>query len=77
MTTKEKYVYPKGPLNKEELAKFKIIFDALENDSQAYDFLTPVDYAGKFFYKYFLGLGLDDYPTIIKNPMDVSTIKVS
>jgi len=23
-----------------------------------------------------IGLGLDDYPTIIKNPMDISTIKV-
>ena len=50
MTTKEKYNFPKGPINKEELSKFKIIFDALESDSQAYDFLTPVNFIGKKYY---------------------------
>jgi len=47
MTTKEKYNFPKGPINKDELAKFKNIFDALEKDPQAYDFLTPVNFVGK------------------------------
>lgn len=44
MTTKEKNIFPKGTINREELARFKIIFDALENDPLAYDFLMPVDY---------------------------------
>lgn len=47
MTTKEKYNFPRGPLNKDELPKFKNIFDALEKDPQAYDFLTPVNFIGK------------------------------
>lgn len=50
MTTKEKHVFPKGPVNKDELAKLKTIFDALENDTQAYDFLTPVNFIGKKIY---------------------------
>jgi hypothetical protein len=38
----------------------------LEQQPEAYEFLYPVDYKG---------LGLDDYPLIIKNPMDISTVK--
>lgn len=47
MQTKEKYIFPKGPIGKDELAKFKNIFDSLEKDPQAYDFLIPVNYVGK------------------------------
>jgi hypothetical protein len=46
MTTKEKYNFIKGPVTKEEISKFKNIFDGLEKDPQAYDFLTPVNYIG-------------------------------
>ncbi len=47
MNTKDKYNFPKGPIGKDELAKLKNLFDSLEKDSQAYDFLTPVNYVGK------------------------------
>lgn len=47
MTTKDKYNFPKGPIGKDELAKLKNIFDSLEKDTQAYDFLSPVNYVGK------------------------------
>jgi hypothetical protein len=55
------------PINKEEVAKLKEIIEGIEADPKAYDFLEPVDHQG---------LGLFDYTTIIKNPMDLSTIKV-
>merc|ERR1712032_1186133 len=44
----------------------KSLFEQLESDPQSYDFQIPVDY---------VALGLDDYPSIVKNPMDISTIK--
>jgi len=47
MTTKEKSNFLSGLITKDELAYFKSIFDALEKDNQAYDFLTPVNYSGK------------------------------
>lgn len=46
-SSKDKTQWSKGPVSKEEVAKVKLIFDALEVDAQAYDFLEPVDYAGK------------------------------
>jgi len=49
------------------LSKASSLLSLLENEPQAYEFLKPVDY---------IGLGLYDYPSIIKNPMDLSTIKV-
>ncbi len=36
----------KNPPTKEELQKVKEIFDSLEKDPQAYDFLEPVDFVG-------------------------------
>jgi hypothetical protein len=36
----------KNPPTKEELQKLKEVFDALEKDPQAYDFLEPVDFVG-------------------------------
>ena len=38
----------------------------MENDPQALDFLSPVDY---------VALGILDYPTIITQPMDLGTVK--
>jgi len=42
------------------------VIRVLEKKPEASDFLKPVDYKA---------LGLDDYPMIIKHPMDFSTIK--
>ena len=36
----------KSAPTREELNKIKEIFDALEKDPQAYDFLEPVDFVG-------------------------------
>ena len=52
---------------KEDLSKLKVLIEELEKDVNSVDFLEPVDYV-----KY----GLEDYPLIIKRPMDLSTIKV-
>jgi hypothetical protein len=38
-----------GPITKEDFQPFKEVFDAFEKDTQAYDFLEPVDYIGKKF----------------------------
>ena len=59
--------FSKMVVTKEDSSKLKEILDGIEADPKSYDFLLPVD---------FVGLGLDDYLTIVKNPMDVSTIKV-
>jgi hypothetical protein len=75
---KERPNLSKGPMSKEDHQKAKDILDGIEKDSHAYDFLVPVDFVGNYkFYMFNIGLGLDDYPAIIKNPMDVSTIRVS
>lgn len=66
-SNKDKAQYPKGPISKEDQAKFIKIFNVFETDPQAYAFLEPVDY---------IGLNLLDYPDIIKNPMDLGTVKV-
>jgi hypothetical protein len=42
------------------------VIRVIERRPEASDFLKPVDYKG---------LGLDDYPMIIKHPMDISTVK--
>lgn len=57
----------KQSLSKEDIPKIKSIIEELEADERSFDFLEPVDY---------IQLGLDDYPAIIKKPMDLSTIKV-
>jgi hypothetical protein len=48
MSNKDKFSGYNYPLTKEDIVKLKPIFDALEQDLQAYDFLEPVDYIGKF-----------------------------
>ena len=56
------------PITKEESGKLKEIIEGIEADPRAYDFLIPVDWKA---------MGLEDYPVLIKSPMDLSTIKVN
>ena len=58
--------YFKIEIGEEEKKKLEKIFETMENDPQAIDFLAPVDY---------VGLGILDYPTIITNPMDLGTVR--
>ena len=56
----------KNQITKDDEEKILKIFKVLEDDCQAYAFLEPVNY---------VELNLLDYPTIIKNPMDLGTAK--
>jgi hypothetical protein len=58
--------YYKNEINEEEIKKLEKIFDTMEKDTQAYEFLAPVDY---------IGLNILDYPKIITHPMDLGTVK--
>ena len=58
--------YYKIELGEEEKKKLDKIFNIMENDPQAIDFLVPVDY---------VALNILDYPTIITHPMDLGTVK--
>ena len=58
--------YYKNEINEEEIKKLEKIFDTMEKDSQAFEFLQPVDY---------VALNILDYPKIITNPMDLGTVK--
>ena len=58
--------YYKNEINEEEIKKLEKIFETMEKDSQAYEFLQPVDY---------IGLNILDYPKIITHPMDLGTVK--
>jgi len=64
-TTKEPAYY-KNEITDEEIKKLEKIFDTMEKDGQAYDFLAPVDY---------IALNILDYPKIITHPMDLGTVK--
>ena len=50
----------------EEIKILHKIFEILEEDPLAYDFLEPVDY---------VALNILDYPKIITHPMDLGTVK--
>ena len=54
-------------LSKEENLKIRTLIEHIEADPKSFEFAEPVD---------FEALGLEDYPSIVKNPMDLSTIKV-
>lgn len=56
----------KKTLSKVEAARLTALINFLELQPEAYEFSKPVD---------FKALGLDDYPQIIKQPMDLSTAK--
>ena len=58
--------YYKIELGEEEKKKLDKIFNSMENDPQAIDFLVPVDY---------VALNILDYPAIITHPMDLGTVK--
>ena len=58
-------VVKKPGLTRDDTNKIGQLIKALEKEEEAYDFLAPVDYKA---------LGLDDYPSIIKNPIDLMTI---
>ena len=53
-------------IGNEEIKILHKIFEILEGDPLAYDFLEPVDY---------VALNILDYPKIITNPMDLGTVK--
>jgi len=46
MSTKDKTQFGKNPPTKEEIQKINQVLDGLSKDSQAYDFLEPVDVVG-------------------------------
>jgi len=54
-------------MKRDQTAKCFSLLQALETNPKSIDFRLPVDY---------VELKLDDYPIIIKNPMDLSTVKV-
>ena len=64
--TSKEPAYYKNEINEEEIKKLEKIFDTMEKDSQAYEFLNPVDWEG---------LQILDYPKIITHPMDLGTVK--
>ena len=66
MSNPPKPEYYKNEITEEDLKKLEEIMDKMINDKNAFDFKEPVDYEG---------LGLIDYPTIIKHPMDLGTCK--
>ena len=53
-------------LSREESNRIQGLIKYLEDQNESLDFLQPLDYKG---------LGQDDYPLIIKKPMDLSTVK--
>lgn len=53
-------------MSREEANRLLNLLRALEQQDEASEFLSPVDYKA---------LGLDDYPLIIKTPMDLSLVK--
>ena len=61
-----KPAFYKNEITDEDMKKLKEIFDKMEKDKNALGFLDPVDYEA---------LGLHDYPTIVKRPMDLGTCK--
>lgn len=54
-------------MKREDLAKAITLLQSIEEDPQSIEFKQPVDYKG---------LGLADYPAVIRTPMDLSTVKV-
>ena len=65
-TASKEPAFYKNEITDEDIKKLEKIFDTMEKDIQAYDFLAPVDY---------IGLNILDYPKIITHPMDLGTVK--
>ena len=53
-------------LTREETNRALNLLKALERHGDSFEFRYPVDY---------IGLGLPDYPEIIKYPMDITSVK--
>ena len=51
---------------KDDLGKATYLIKYLEQQVESHEFRNPVDYKG---------LGLDDYPQVVKAPMDLSTVR--
>ena len=64
--TSKEPAYYKNEINEEEIKKLEKIFDTMEKDNQAFEFLNPVDWEG---------LQILDYPKIITHPIDLGTVK--
>ena len=64
--TSKEPAYYKNEITDEEIKKLEKIFDTIERDNQAYEFLAPVDY---------VALNILDYPKVITHPMDLGTVK--
>ena len=64
--TSKEPAYYKNEITDDEIKKLEKIFDTIERDNQAYEFLAPVDY---------VALNILDYPKIITHPMDLGTVK--
>jgi hypothetical protein len=56
----------KTTLGKDELKKVNVILQKLIDCNDSAEFRQPVDWKG---------LGLTDYPLIVKNPMDLGTVR--
>ena len=54
------------PISKENIPRLKKMFEEIEEDPNSYEFRDPVPWKD---------LGLNDYPEIIKRPMDLSTCR--
>ena len=65
-TVSKEPAYYKNEITEDETKKLEKIFETMEKDPQAYDFLAPVDY---------VALNILDYPKIITHPMDLGTVK--
>ena len=66
MKKKECNLIIPGVITDDDIPKINHILESLELEPKCYIFLQPVDY---------IGLGLTDYLTIVKTPMDISTVK--
>lgn len=60
--------YYKNKIEDEEIKKLMKIFEIMQKDQKAKEFLKPVDY---------IGLNLLDYPKIISHPMDLGTVRIN
>ncbi len=53
-------------INKDHIPRLKKMFEEIEGNPNSYDFRDPVPWKD---------LGLNDYPEIIKKPMDLNTCR--
>jgi len=62
----KEFPHIKLEITDDEIKLILRVFETVEKDPLAYDFLQPVDY---------IALNILDYPKIITNPMDLGTVK--